>query len=129
MSRSGAISSMAVAKRITPWRCRLPSGSIYARGRVNSNSVCRLIVRAPAYGSLLSRDVLVDDGDLFHADLVAVGLGLRAADLGRPGAFKVPAGLLGERAVVHHDRAALARALHVAVLDHLAPLPEVHARG
>src|SRR4051812_19007417 len=42
-SCSGMISSLAVARRITPLRCRLPCSSTKPFGSVNSNSVLKAI--------------------------------------------------------------------------------------
>src|SRR5512142_909806 len=44
MSLIGAISSMAVARRIVPCLCSVPCSSTKPTGSSNSNSVCRFIV-------------------------------------------------------------------------------------
>src|SRR5579883_3098370 len=77
-SRKGAISSIAVARRMIPFLCRFPSGSTYPFGRVNSNSVCNPSKRGlMGFFSALLRlldplQAFVSDLDLFEDDLVGV---------------------------------------------------------
>ena len=49
------ISSSAVARRIVPWRCRLPCSSTYPHGSVNSYSVCSIVVASRLGQRLTSR--------------------------------------------------------------------------
>src|ERR1700749_1948513 len=82
--RSGSISSRAVASRIVPSRCTLPSLSTSPRGRVNAYSDF-----SGVSGKLwlLLRDVeaLVAERDALHGHLVRVGLEADARVLLRPG--------------------------------------------
>src|SRR5690606_38977401 len=74
-------------------------------------------------------DVFVGQGQLFHADLVAVGFHRRAGDLDRPGVLELPAGDRGQSLVEHGDGTVRTGALDTAVLDHPAPLADLHAAG
>src|SRR5262245_3027702 len=83
-SRSGSISSRAVARRITPLRCNTPSPSTYPFGRVKANSVCR-----PAIVTSHPVEELLLDGQLFDHHLVAAGLEVGRGELRRPALFHV----------------------------------------
>src|SRR5688572_18831840 len=80
-SRSGSISSRAVARRMVPSRCTLPWPSTYPRGSVNVNSVLIARSRPPLH----PLEALVAEGDALDRDLVRAGVHRRARVLGGPG--------------------------------------------
>src|SRR5690554_299548 len=80
-SRNGSISSLAVASRIVPRRCSVPSESTNPFGRVKLNSVCNAIgvdylLPAKLLSGLLGRplELLVGDRQLLDHDVVAAGV-------------------------------------------------------
>src|SRR5262245_63898299 len=86
-SLSGRISSAAVASRMTPSRCSVPSASRNPIGSVNSCSVCNM--------SLHPFQSLVRELHRFDGDVVAFGVEVRRVVLGRPGTEEVPPRDLG----------------------------------
>src|SRR3954454_12953634 len=95
-SRSGRISSAAVAIRMVPVRCRVPASSTYPTGSTNSLSVWN--ISGPLH--LLAGELAAGDVDLVAAaDQVGFG------DLGRPGVVEVPPCDLGAGHVVEDDAA------------------------
>src|SRR5215475_5644909 len=69
--RSGSISSRAVASRIVPSRCTLPSLSSSPRGRVNAYSD---FMACPNRSRLLDVEALVAEREALDGDLVGVRL-------------------------------------------------------
>src|SRR5207244_1972198 len=75
--------------------------------------------------SLDALQLLADDGDLFHQDVVGAGFHRAGGDLGRPGVDEVvPPDLLAVVAV-HDHRAVLAGVGDLPLVDLLVPVPEV----
>src|SRR3954454_3320316 len=120
-SRSGSISSAAVARRMVPSRCTLPAASTYPRGSVNATSV---LMYAPAAIALHPLEALVADGHRLHGHLVGAGVHRRARVLGRPRLHERVGG--DRRAVVvdQLERAVGARGVGTLGLDLVAPLPQ-----
>src|SRR6516165_4167434 len=114
-SCSGATSSLAVASRIVPSLCRLPSVSTYPRGSVNGNSV----------RSLDTFQTFVRDLQRIDRHLIGRRVEPRAGPLGRPAVGKCPLGRFFAFVVEKDDLAVLARILDLAVDDHGPPLPEI----
>src|SRR4051794_35977104 len=121
--RSGSISSRAVASRIVPSRCTLPSLSTSPRGRLNAYSDFSGVSGKP-WLLLLDREALVAERDALHGHLVRVGLEADARVLLRPGVDDRVRDHGLAHVVEHRDLAVLARVLELPVDDHLAPLPE-----
>src|SRR3954464_13955927 len=120
--RSGSISSRAVARRIVPSRCTLPSLSTSPRGRVNAYSDFSGVSGKPWL--LLDLEALVAERDALHGHLVGVRLQAHARVLLRPGVDDRVRDHGLAHVVEHRDLAVLARVLELPVDDHLAPLPE-----
>src|SRR4051794_27180295 len=78
-SRSGSISSRAVARRIRPSRCVTPPASTYPRGSVNGISV-RMVRPAPV---LLDGHVVVVQRELLHDRRPAGGVERAARGVAR----------------------------------------------
>src|SRR3954451_9190767 len=120
-SRSGSISSRAVARRMVPSRCTVPEASTYPRGSVNATSV---LMCAPAAIALHPLEALVADRHRLHRHLVRAGVHRRARVLGRP---RLHQRVRGDRRPVVVDqlqRAVGARGVGALRLDLVAPLPQ-----
>src|SRR5215471_5997327 len=72
--------------------------------------------------SLDPLELLADDGDLFHEDLVGAGLERAHGDLGGPGVQEVVAPDLAVVVVVEHDGTVLAGVSDLALVDLLVPV-------
>src|SRR3954453_13525768 len=120
-SRSGSISSRAVARRIVPARCRTPSPSMYPLGNVKVYSVCSPAIEV----SSRPDEQLVLHGALFDHQLIGRGVQIRSSDFARPHVGQVEAVDLFLDAVVDHDRTVLVRRLLFRFEDRVEPLHQV----
>src|SRR5688572_19288997 len=107
-SRSGRISSAAVARRIRPRRCSLPSSSTYPFGSSNSTSVrnprWELVVMAAPRSSLFhALDAFVDQFEQLDQHLVALGIQVGGVVLDGPGLAHDEARGIRSRLVLHDD--------------------------
>src|SRR4051794_24592085 len=72
---------------------------------------------------------LVGQLQLLDGDLVVARVGRRPGELARPGGLELPLRHRIALLVEHGDEAVLAGYSHVALLDELAPFPQIHRVG